>query len=158
MPRLSLAVFALSSGLAATLPAQDTTKTPTAKMAGNWDVNFTSPQGTANWRVNFVQSGDTLSGSAQTDFGQLTVTDGWISGNDLSFTLNLNFNGTPVTLNFYGVVKGDTATGKIELPGVGMQPLDFTARRASSSGEPGPSGSALVAGRPRYVARPSAVR
>jgi hypothetical protein len=100
----------------------DTTKVPTATVAGNWDFAFTSPQGAANWRIKFDQAGDTLSGSAATDFGQLDVTNGWITGNDMSFTLNLNFNGQMIQVNFAGTVKGDTFRER-RRPGAGIQPF-----------------------------------
>ena len=119
--------------LAAPLSAQDAPKVPTAKVAGNWDFAFTSPQGAANWRIKFDQAGDTLRGSAATDFGQLDVTNGWITGNDMSFTLNLNFNGQMIQVNFAGTVKGDTVQGNIDVPGAGIQPFPFTAVKAAGS-------------------------
>jgi hypothetical protein len=119
--------------LAMPLSAQDTTKVPTAKVAGNWDFSFTSPQGAATWRIKFDQAGDTLRGSAATDFGQLDVVDGWITGNDMSFTLNLNFNGQAISVNFAGTVKGDTVQGNIDVPGAGIQPFPFTAVKAAGN-------------------------
>lgn len=131
MKRLAfLAAFTL---LAAPLSAQDAPKAPTAQVAGSWDFSFTSPQGAATWRVKFDQSGDTLRGSAATDFGQLDVVDGWITGNDMSFTLNLNFNGTPISVNFAGTVKGDTVQGNVDVPGAGIQPFPFTAIKAAGT-------------------------
>jgi hypothetical protein len=119
--------------IAAPAAAQDAPKTPTANIAGNWDFSFTSPQGSATWRINFEQSGDTLRGQASTDFGALDVIDGWITGNDLSFTLNLNFNGQAISVNFAGTVKGDTAQGNIDVPGAGIAPFPFTAIKAAGS-------------------------
>jgi hypothetical protein len=135
--------------LAAPVAAQDTTKVPTVNIAGNWDFSFTSPQGAATWRIKFEQAGDTLRGQASTDFGALDVTDGWITGNELSFTLNLNFNGQAISVNFAGTVKGDTAQGNIDVPGAGIQPFPFTAVKATGS-----SASLtplLTAERPRLV-------
>lgn len=117
--------------LAAPLSAQDAPKVATAQVGGNWDFAFTSPQGAANWRIKFDQAGDTLRGSAATDFGQLDVTNGWITGNDMSFTLNLNFNGQMIQVNFAGTVKGDTVQGNIDVPGAGIQPFPFTAVKAA---------------------------
>ena len=127
-----LGVIALAI-LAAPLSAQEAPKVPTAKVAGNWDFSFTSPQGAANWRIKFDQAGDTLRGSAATDFGQLDVTDGWITGNDMSFALHLNFNGQMIQVNFAGKVKGDTVQGSIDVPGAGVQPFPFTAVKATGS-------------------------
>jgi hypothetical protein len=129
--------------------AQDTTKAPTVKVAGNWDFSFTSPQGAANWRINFEQSGDTLYGTANTDFGAINVTDGWVTGNDMSFTLHLNVQGTAIQVNFAGTVKGDTAQGQIDVPGVGIQPFPFTAIRAAGESS---NLYALRAHRPRVTA------
>jgi hypothetical protein len=123
-----LAAFAL---VAAPLSAQDAPKEPTAKVAGSWDFSFTSPQGAATWRIKFDQAGDTLRGTAATDFGQLDVTDGWITGNDMSFALHLNFNGQMIQVNFAGTVKGDTVQGNVDVPGAGIPAFPFTAVKAS---------------------------
>ena len=127
-----IGLFALAI-LAAPAAAQDTTKTPTVNIAGNWDFSFTSPQGAATWRIKFDQKGDTLTGQATTDFGALDVTNGWITGSDLSFTLNLNFNGQAIAVNFAGTVKGDTASGNIDVPGAGIPAFPFTAIKATGS-------------------------
>ena len=126
--------------------AQDAPKAPPAKIAGNWDFSFTSPQGAANWRIKFEQSADTLWGTANTDFGAVNVTDGWVTGNDLSFTLNLNVQGTAIAVNFSGTVKGDTATGQVDVPNVGIQPFPFTAIKAA-----GESASRLFAMRAKAI-------
>ena len=128
---LGLVAFAFVVAMPAA--AQDAPKTPTPNIAGNWDFSFTSPQGAATWRVKFEQKGDTLTGQASTDFGALDVTTGWISGNELSFTLNLNIQGQSLQVNFAGTVKGDTAQGNVDVPGVGIQPFPFTAVKATGT-------------------------
>lgn len=134
--------------MAAPLSAQDAAKVATAKVAGGWDFSFTSPQGAATWRITFTQAGDTLRGTAATDFGQLDVVDGWVTGNDMSFTLNLNFNGQMISVNFAGTVKGDTVQGNVDVPGAGIQPFPFTAVKAAGS-EPLTSGAVMKFDRPR---------
>ena len=135
MMRRAVALCALVlASTAAPLAAQEATPTPTAKMAGNWDFSFTSPQGAATWRVTFEQAGDTLKGQAQSDFGPLPMSNGWISGNDLSFSLSLNFNGQNFNLDFSGVVKGDEAEGTIAVPGAGIEPFAFAAKRVVEPG------------------------
>ena len=78
------------------------------------------------------------------------MSDGWITGNDMSFTLHLNFNGQAIQVNFAGKVKGDTVTGNVDVPNVGIQPFPFTAIRASGS-EDSPASQALKYDRPRAV-------
>ncbi|HEX9562635.1 MAG TPA: hypothetical protein VF981_01640 [Gemmatimonadaceae bacterium] len=118
------------------LQAQDATP-PTAKMAGNWDFSFTGPQGAMTWRVNFTQAGDTLTGQAQSDFGTLPVSEGWVTGNELSFGLTLSFEGQSIVVYFSGLVKGDSAEGSIEVPNAGIPVIPFIAARVvESSGSP----------------------
>ena len=144
-----IGLVALAFVVAMPAAAQDAPKT-NANVAGNWDFSFTSPQGAATWRIKFDQKGDTLTGQASTDFGALDVTNGWITGNDLSFTLNLNFNGQAIAVNFAGTVKGDTASGNVDVPGAGIAPFPFTAVKAT--GNTGELNQLLaVAERPRLV-------
>ena len=140
--------------VAVPLSAQDTTKVPTAKVAGDWDFSFTSPQGAATWRIKFDQAGDTLRGTAATEFGQLDVTDGWITGNDMSFALHLNFNGQMIQVNFAGTVKGDTVNGNVDVPGAGIQPFPFTAIKATGLAPSSASATAGPYDRPRLVRQP----
>jgi hypothetical protein len=135
--RTLLCALSLAMPLAA-LGAQDA-PTPTAKVAGNWDFSFNSPQGAMTWRVNFVQAGDTLTGQAQSDFGNLPVTEGWISGNELTFGLILSFEGQSFTVYFSGMVQGDSvAEGNIEVPNSGLPTTPFSAKKVTA-----PSGAAL---------------
>jgi hypothetical protein len=122
---------------ATTGAAQEATKKEPVKVAGNWDFSFTSPHGAANWRIKFEQSADTLWGTANTDFGAINVTDGWVTGDDISFTLNLDFQGTAISVNFAGTVKGDTASGQVDVPNAGIQPFPFTAIKAAGEQSPG---------------------
>ena len=144
---LALAVFAAPGA------AQDAPTVPTAKLAGNWDFSFTSPQGAATWRINFEQAGDTLRGQAATgDFGNVDVSDGWVTGEDISFTLNLNFSGQAIALNFTGKVKGDTAQGTIDVPVASIN-FPFTAVKAT-----GAQGSLSLLATSSPVERPKLVR
>ncbi len=148
MKRL-IGLLALAFVSAVPAAAQDAPKTPTVNIAGNWDFSFTSPQGAATWRIKFDQAGDTLRGQATTDFGAIDVTDGWVTGSDLSFTLNLNFNGQSIALNFAGTVKGDTASGNIDVP-VATMNFPFTAIKAAA-GSADVTRLLAVAERPRLV-------
>lgn len=144
-------LLAAASLIAAPLSAQSPAPVTNAKLAGDWDFAFTSPQGSANWRVKFDQAADTLRGTAATDFGQLEVSNGWVTGNDMSFTLYLNFNGQQIQVDFAGKVSGDTIQGNVNVPGVGIEPFPFTAVKASG-GTFGaaafrPAGRFILAGR-----------
>ena len=63
----------------------------------------------------------------------------------------VRFNGTPITVNFAGKVKGDTVQGNVDVPGAGIQPFPFTAVKAA--GFAYSSSSPATFDRPRLVAR-----
>ena len=67
--------------------------------------------------------------------GDPTVTDitnGTIKGDDISFTVEREFNGNKFVMKYTGKVSGDTITGKVQSPGRDGQSMerDWEARRA----------------------------
>jgi hypothetical protein len=130
--RRALPAFLLALSIPTAGAAGQDAPPATAKVAGNWDFSFTSPQGAMTWRVKFDQAGDTLTGHAESDFGTLPMREGWITGNDLSFGLLLSLEGQSFTVYFTGTVKGDTADGSIEVPNSGLQPIAFRAIRVAN--------------------------
>lgn len=131
------AALPIALAFAVPLAAQEAAQ-PAAKMAGTWDFSFSGPQGPMTWRVNLQQVGDTLTGQAATDFGNLPVTEGWSSGNEMSFGLVLTYDGQSFTVYFSGVFKGDSAQGSIEVPNAGLPTTPFSALRVPKPGEPTP--------------------
>ena len=134
MVRLSAVAILVSLAIPLAAVRGQETRPEAAKVAGTWDFSFTGPQGAMTWRMKFEQAGDTVRGQAESELGLLTVNEGWVSGNELSFGLPLNYQGQSFTVYFTGIVKGDTADGSLEVPNSGMQAIPFRAVRVTSSG------------------------
>jgi len=107
------------------------TAPPTVKMTGNWKLGLSGPQGPeeATAALNMAPDGTltgTLTGVSGSTFGSMgtvSIRDGWVSGNQFSFTLSLTVSGNPTDLVFGGTLEGEqikgTATG-------GGLSIDFT--------------------------------
>lgn len=102
-----------------------------ANAAGSWDVEIVSDQGTLTGTMRLSTSGEGFSGSISSEFGDLPVTDGKLSGQDVSFTVSFPFMGN-ASASFTGTLSGDRMTGSAATP-VGQ--IRWTANR---SGPPGP--------------------
>lgn len=54
----------------------------------------------------FKQSGDELTGKMYLDSDELPISDGRISGDQISFTVSADTNGRPAKFRFTGLIKG----------------------------------------------------
>ncbi|HEY0970066.1 MAG TPA: amidohydrolase family protein [Gemmatimonadales bacterium] len=69
-------------------------------VAGGWDVELTSAQGTLTGAMTITGDASAFTGTIDTEMGQLLVRDGKVEGDTISFTLVLPFAGNmelPVT-------------------------------------------------------------
>lgn len=99
--------------------------------AGTWDVEIVSDQGTLTGTMRLTNDGDAFSGNIGSEFGDLPVTNGKVSGQDVSFTVSFPFMGN-ASASFTGTLSGDRMTGSASTP-VGQ--IRWSANR---SGPPGP--------------------
>ena len=60
---------------------------------------------------------------------EVPISDGTIKGDDLAFTVTINFNGTEAKLAYNGKVAGDEIKMSRTRPGTDMPPQEFTAKR-----------------------------
>ena len=106
-------------------------------VAGKWNASVDN-QGFAFVMVfNFMVEGDELTGSLTNEvMGEVSISDGMIEGNALSFMLSLDDGqGGAVTVLMQGEVEGDEMTLKSSFPG-GLAPpgspaeQTLTAKRA----------------------------
>jgi len=102
-----------------------------ADVNGKWVAQVPGRDGqTREMTFNFKVEADKLTGTVSGRQGDTPFSDGKISGNDISFTVTANFQGTEVKLLYKGKIAGDeikfTRTRES-----GDQPgQEFTAKRA----------------------------
>jgi imidazolonepropionase-like amidohydrolase len=83
-------------------------------LTGEWTLSFTTPMGEREMTLTLRQApnGD-LMGDLKTEQGAGKITDAYVSGTQVKFTLELNFGGRAVQLEATGSVQGNTMNGTL---------------------------------------------
>ena len=100
-----------------------------ADISGNWKGTAETPNGTVERTFVFKVDGHKLTGETNSDrFGKSMIEDGKVDGDDVSFSLTVNVQGTEGKVVYKGKVDGDTIKFTVELQALG-QTLEMTAKR-----------------------------
>ncbi|MEW5915814.1 MAG: amidohydrolase family protein [Gemmatimonadota bacterium] len=99
----------------------------TAQVGGTWVATTQSPQGSMQGTLTINQNGDSFTGTMTSDFGSATISDGEISGRNISWSISLNPGGQLITVTYQGQVDGDRITGRATAGEFGSFP--FSAQR-----------------------------
>lgn len=94
---------------------------------GTWNLTVKSPMGAQKSTVSFKADGDKLTGTGSGPDGVKEITDGKISGNDVSWSVAIK-TPFPMTLEFSGAVAGDAISGHVKAGTFGSFP--FSGERA----------------------------
>jgi hypothetical protein len=103
-----------------------------ADVSGQWVAQVPGRDGgMMDTSFNFKVSGEQLTGSMENQFGERQISDGKVSGNDVSFNVHIEFGGNEMTLVFTGKVSGDEIKFKRERKGGegGPANVEFVAKR-----------------------------
>jgi hypothetical protein len=107
-----------------------------AKIAGKWDVEVSTDDGqTLKSTVKLDKQGDQISGVAITPDGkEVKLEDGKLAGDELSFKINVDFEGSALIAKFKGKVDGEKIKGQVDYDLSGQTgTLDFTAKKSSEA-------------------------
>jgi hypothetical protein len=100
-----------------------------ADVSGKWTAQVPGRGGeTRETSFNFKVDGDKLTGTMSTPQGEVPISDGKVSGDEISFTVSMNFNGNDVKLLFKGTVSGSEIKFTRQREG-GSRVQEFTAKR-----------------------------
>lgn len=122
MRTLFLALVVAAFAAAPTASAQGA-----AQVAGEWNATMNTPGGPRAFKVVFVQTGDSLSGTVKRATGDVPL-KGSVKGNEVTFSYTIDYGGNAIALTVIATVTGDAMKGAIDLPG-GVTEA-FTAERA----------------------------
>jgi hypothetical protein len=106
--------------------AQDAAKPTKVDITGQWELTVDSPQGQMVIAATYKQDGEALTGKHVSEMGE-TPLKGTVKGNDIEYTVTLDFGGQQMTIPHKGKIDGDTITGTAELGDMGT--IKFTAKR-----------------------------
>jgi len=103
-----------------------------AGIDGKWAAQVPGRDGeTREVTFNFKADGDTLTGTVTSPRGDMPISEGKIAGDDVSFSLTLEFGGNQVKLLYKGTISGDEIKFTRQREGGQGHPMEFTAKRAS---------------------------
>ena len=97
---------------------------PTVNISGKWELSL--PNG-LRIITEFSQEEASFSGKMTTPFGAFDFTGGVISGNEISFEMNVSVGGESLDLYFSAIVEGDTMRGTVVQGTMGS--AEFSGKR-----------------------------
>ncbi len=102
-----------------------------ADVSGTWKGSADTPNGTIERTFVFKVDGTKLTGETTSNmFGKSVIEDGKVDGDNISFTITVNVQGTEGKVNYKGKVQGDEIQFTVEIPAIN-QTLELTAKRVS---------------------------
>jgi hypothetical protein len=101
-----------------------------AGLDGDWTGSIDSPNGPVTINYTFKADGAKLTGSTTGPDGtKLSIKDGKIDGANISFAVDADFGGGPVSLKYTGVVAADSIALTLDFQGM---PVNITVKRAAA--------------------------
>ncbi len=102
-----------------------------ADISGTWKGTAQTPVGSTERTFVFKVDGNKLTGETTSErFGKSTIDDGKIDGDNISFTVTINYGGNELKASYKGVVSGDSIKLTVDIQGVD-QPIEYTIKRVS---------------------------
>jgi hypothetical protein len=78
-----------------------------ADVTGKWTATFETQIGTQNYTYEFKVDGGKLTGTAKSANGETPITEGAVTGDDITFVENLNYQGQALRVVYKGKISGD---------------------------------------------------
>ena len=78
-----------------------------ADIAGKWTASFDTQVGVQNYTYTFKVDGAKLTGTTESQFGKSEITEGTVKGDEISFVENLDYQGSPLRIEYKGKITGD---------------------------------------------------
>jgi hypothetical protein len=103
-----LLAAALASVLTPQLAAQGEAKAPAADITGAWSATLTTPMGEMEIVYTLKVTGGKITGTATMPFGESPIVDGAVEGENVHFTVQMDFFGNTVKAEARGKIVGDT--------------------------------------------------
>jgi hypothetical protein len=101
-----------------------------ADVTGKWSAEMQGRDGQKRVQTfDLKTEGDKLTGTVSSPMGERPIVDGKVTGDDLSFAVEVEFNGEKRKIPYTGKIVGDELKMK---SGSGERVREFTAKRATS--------------------------
>ncbi|HMV81669.1 MAG TPA: hypothetical protein PLD20_13225 [Blastocatellia bacterium] len=102
-----------------------------ADPSGKWVAQVPGREGqTQETTITLKAEGDKLTGSISGRQGDTAISDGKVSGDNISFNVVREFNGNTIKMVYTGKLSGDEIKFTRKVEGADRPPVEFTAKRA----------------------------
>lgn len=95
------------------------TKPPAANLTGTWSVKVESAMGNFELKMILNQDGNSLSGKMTSAMGDMEISEGTISGNEVSISMTAPIMGQDTTISISGKVEGSRIKGTLAIGSMG---------------------------------------
>ena len=93
---------------------------------GTYNIAIDTQMGTRSGTLTLRADGDSLSGSLNAEGSESIFADGTVSGNDVTFSVQLSTPMGAFQLDFKGTVSEDGIAGQVDASGFGSFPFHGT--------------------------------
>lgn len=141
-----IAVVALLAGAFAIAQAQDN-----SSITGKWKIHSSISGNESDATCAFVQSGTDLTGTCPGPGGEVKLT-GKVDGKKLTWTYQIDYNGSPLTMKYEGTLDAGKITGTVTVDPFGVSGDMTGAPATDATPAPAPSAAAPSAAAPASAA------
>jgi hypothetical protein len=78
-----------------------------ADASGKWTTTISTQIGELAYTYEFKVEGDKLTGKSKSQFGDVEITEGKVTGDEITFVENISFDGNAIRIDYKGKVAGD---------------------------------------------------
>jgi len=111
--------------------AEKPTEAPEVDLTGSWSLTVESPRGTQESTAELTMAEDgTLTGSVSGSRGEASISEGWVSGHDFSFTVAMSMGGRSMEAVYTGTVEGEEMEGNVSM---GRFSQEFTGTKTAGA-------------------------
>ena len=86
-------------------------------VAGKWKASVSGPMGEMEMTLELKQEGNTITGNVSTEMGKWEISDGLLSGNELTFVIVATMMGEKMEIAFSGTAQKDSMEGTLSFMG-----------------------------------------
>jgi imidazolonepropionase-like amidohydrolase len=98
-----------------------------AQVAGTWTMTVNAPQGAMTATMTLTQTNDAIDGNMISELGTAAISEGRVSGRNVTWSASFQMNGERTTVNFEAEVDGNRMTGRLRAGEMGT--MTFTAEK-----------------------------
>ncbi|MEP6766818.1 MAG: hypothetical protein ABJB66_21055 [Gemmatimonadaceae bacterium] len=100
-----------------------------ADVTGKWTMSVTTPNGATESIATFKQTGDTLSGTVESEMMGSAKVTGMVKGDTVRFAFTIDIQGQQIPLTAGALLKGDSMEGTVSAAGMGDFPMTMKKQK-----------------------------